>query len=99
RFRAAGRPIVGPSRRGAALECSKVYAKQFMDRAGIPTARFAVCDSADDALAAVSGDRFGFPVVVKADGLAAGKGVTVAQDRAEAEQAVRATMIDRRFGS
>jgi phosphoribosylamine--glycine ligase len=99
RFREAGRPIVGPSRRGAALECSKVHAKRFMERAGIPTARFEVCDSPDAALAAVSGARFGFPVVVKADGLAAGKGVTVAQDRDEAERAVRAAMVDRQFGA
>lgn len=98
-FRAKGHPIVGPSRMGAALECSKVYAKQFMQQAGIPTARFVVCDALDTALGAVSGDIFGFPVVVKADGLAAGKGVTVAENRADAEAAVREAMVDRRFGS
>jgi phosphoribosylamine--glycine ligase len=98
-FRAKGRAIVGPSRIGAALECSKVYAKQFMQQAGIPTARFEVCEALEAALEAVSGDTFGFPVVVKADGLAAGKGVTVALDRAEAEAAVREAMVDRRFGS
>lgn len=98
-FRAAGRPIVGPSRRGAALECSKAHAKAFMARHGIPTARFAVCDDLAGALAAVSGGDFGFPVVVKADGLAAGKGVTIAADRAEAEAAVRAAMVDKQFGS
>ena len=98
-FRAAGRPIVGPSARGAALECSKVFAKRFMARHGIPTARFVVCDDLADALSAVSGDTFGFPVVVKADGLAAGKGVVVAGDRAEAEQAVREAMLEGRFGA
>ena len=98
-FDRAGRALIGPSRQAAALECSKVYAKEFMARAGIPTARFAVCHDLDAALAAVSGGQFGFPVVVKADGLAAGKGVTVAQDRAEAEAAVRAAMIDRQFGA
>ncbi|HEX5069677.1 MAG TPA: phosphoribosylamine--glycine ligase [Vicinamibacterales bacterium] len=98
-FRSHGRPIVGPSKRGAALECSKAHAKAFMSRHGIPTARFAVCDTAESALAAVSGARFGFPVVVKADGLAAGKGVTVAADRAEAEAAVRAAMVDKQFGA
>lgn len=98
-FARAGRAIIGPSRRAAALECSKVYAKQFMANAGIPTARFRVCHDLETALAAVSGEEFGFPVVVKADGLAAGKGVTVAQDRAEAEAAVRAAMVDRRFGA
>ena len=98
-FRAAGRPIVGPSSRGAALECSKAHAKAFMARHKIPTARFVVCDDLASALAAVSGRDFGFPVVVKADGLAAGKGVTIAADRAEAEAAVRAAMVDQQFGS
>jgi len=98
-FRREQRPIVGPSQAGAALECSKVYSKAFMARHSIPTARFVVCDSADAAFAAISGASFGFPVVVKADGLAAGKGVTVAADRAEAESAIRAAMIDKQFGA
>ncbi len=97
-FRKAGRPIVGPSSRGAALECSKAFAKAFMARHGIPTARFQICDDLNHALDAVSGREFGFPVVVKADGLAAGKGVVVARDRAEAEEAVRAAMLEHRFG-
>ena len=97
-FRRAGRPIVGPTSGGAALECSKAYAKAFMQRHGIPTARFVVVDSLPAALDAVSGRPFGFPVVVKADGLAAGKGVIIAADRAEAEQAVRAAMQTRQFG-
>jgi phosphoribosylamine---glycine ligase len=99
RFRKEGLPIIGPSRLGAALECSKAEAKAFMNEHRIPTARFAVCDSVDRALAAVSGTDFGFPVVVKADGLAAGKGVTIAADRAEAEAAVRAAMVDKQFGA
>jgi phosphoribosylamine--glycine ligase len=70
-----------------------------MQRHNIPTARFVICDNAADALAAVSGSSFGFPVVVKADGLAGGKGVTVAADRDEAEAAVRAAMIDKQFGA
>ena len=70
-----------------------------MQRHNIPTARFVVCDDAADAMEAVSGKSFGFPVVVKADGLAAGKGVTVAADRAEAEAAVHAAMVDRQFGA
>jgi len=98
-FREHGRPIVGPTRRGAALECSKAHAKAFMAQHAIPTARFVVCDDASSAMEAVSGSRFGFPVVVKADGLAAGKGVTVAADRAEAEAAVRAAMVDKQFGA
>ncbi|MCE2542794.1 MAG: phosphoribosylamine--glycine ligase [Acidobacteria bacterium] len=98
-FAAAGRPLFGPRKAAARLESSKVYAKRFMARHGIPTARFRVCDTADAALAAVAGEAFGFPVVVKADGLAAGKGVTVAPDRATAEAAVRAAMVDGRFGA
>lgn len=99
RFRRAGLPILGPSRTGAALESSKVHAKACMHRWGVPTARFVVCDSVESAMDAVAGPAFGFPVVVKADGLAAGKGVTVAVDRADAEAAVRDAMVDRRFGA
>jgi phosphoribosylamine--glycine ligase len=99
RFASAGRAIIGPTQAAAALEYSKVYAKQFMASQGIPTARFRVCNDLSEALAAVSGDEFGFPVVVKADGLAAGKGVTVAPDRQTAEAAVRAAMVDHQFGA
>jgi len=98
-FRSEGRPIVGPSRKGAALECSKAFAKDFMNRHGIPTARFVVCDTVEQALDAVSGRTFGFPVVVKADGLAAGKGVTIAADLEQAQAAVRGSMEDKLFGA
>jgi phosphoribosylamine--glycine ligase len=91
--------ILGPSRLGAALECSKVHSKQFMVRYGIPTAGFSVCDSADSALAEIAAHSFGRPLVIKADGLAAGKGVVIAETRAEAETAVRAAMLDRAFGA
>jgi phosphoribosylamine--glycine ligase len=97
-FRQAGLPIVGPSRAAAALESSKVFSKEFMARHRIPTSRFLVCDTLPQALAAVAGPQFGWPVVIKADGLAAGKGVVVAENRAEAEKAVRAAMIDKQFG-
>ncbi len=97
-FADAGRLLFGPTRAAAALESSKAFAKAFMARHGIPTARFAVCRDERQAFAAVGGDRFGFPVVVKADGLAAGKGVTVAADRNAAEAAVRDAMVARRFG-
>ena len=97
-FADVDRPLFGPLQAAARLESSKVFAKEFMARHRIPSARFCVCESAAAALTAVAGDAFGFPVVVKADGLAAGKGVTVAADREAAEQAVRAAMIDRRFG-
>ena len=97
-FADAGRTLFGPTRAAAALDSSKAFAKAFMARHGIPTARFAVCRDEGQALEAVGGDRFGFPVVVKADGLAAGKGVTVAPDRPAAEAAVREAMVARRFG-
>ena len=97
-FAARDRRLFGPSRVAAQLESSKAFAKDFMARHEVPTARFRVCDRADEALSAVAGPVFGFPVVIKADGLAAGKGVTVAPDRAAAEQAVRDAMLDHRFG-
>ncbi len=86
RFRAEGRAIIGPTAEAAQLEGSKIYAKRFFERLGIPTARFTAADNARDARRVC--DRFGFPVVVKADGLASGKGVVVAHDRAEAERAI-----------
>ncbi len=85
-FRARGRRIVGPDRRAAQLEGSKIFAKNFFVQSNIPTAAFVTVENAVEALAAL--DRFGFPVVLKADGLAAGKGVVVAQDRAAAETAL-----------
>jgi len=90
-FQAAGLQIFGPSREAAAIEGSKQFAKALMDRAGIPTADHAVFTSADEAIAYIR--RQGAPIVVKADGLAAGKGVTVATT---IEQAVQA--IDEIFG-
>jgi phosphoribosylamine--glycine ligase len=99
RFRAAGRRVFGPPRAAAQLECSKVFAKGFMARHGIPTARYRVCESAADAREAVASGEFGFPVVLKADGLAAGKGVVVAADRADADAAIRAAMEEQQFGA
>lgn len=98
RFRDAGQLVVGPRRRAAALETSKAFSKQFMAESGIPTARFRTCTTLAQALDAVAGDEFGFPVVVKADGLAGGKGVVIAATREEAESAVHHAMVDRRFG-
>jgi len=99
RFRDAGRRIFGPPRAAAQLECSKAFAKGFMARHGIPTARYRVCESPAEARAAVASGEFGFPVVLKADGLAAGKGVVVAQDPGEAEAAIHAAMDERQFGA
>ncbi len=91
--------LVGPTRAAAQLESSKAFAKDFMSRHGVPTARFKTCASAEEALATIARGEFGYPLVLKADGLAAGKGVVIAEDRAAAEAAVRAVMLDRRFGS
>src|ERR1019366_3225099 len=84
-FRAAGRLIVGPTAAAARLEGSKVYAKQFFAANGIPTAHFEAVSNAQRV--AVAFRRFGFPLVVKTDGLAAGKGVIIAHTQAEAEAA------------
>jgi phosphoribosylamine--glycine ligase len=97
-FQSEGRAIVGPTKMAAALESSKAFAKDFMARHRVPTARFLVCESAELALAALARGEFGYPLVIKADGLAAGKGVVIADDRASAESAIRAMMVDRRFG-
>ena len=99
RFRAAGRRVFGPPRAAAQLECSKAFAKDFMARHGIPTARYRVCASSSEARDAIASGTFGFPVVVKADGLAAGKGVVVAADRADADAAIRAAMDEQQFGA
>ena len=97
-FSARGRPIFGPRRIAAQLETSKAFAKDFMARHQVPTARYRVCITADEAISVIRSGEFGDSLVVKADGLAAGKGVVVAETRAEAEDAVRASMIDRSFG-
>ena len=98
RFASDHRLIFGPTSGAARLESSKSFAKAFMARHGVPTARFRTCDAAEEALSSVRSGEFGFPVVLKADGLAAGKGVVIAIDRAEAEAAVAAAMHERRFG-
>src|SRR6185503_1386322 len=97
-FNAAGRPIVGPTRAAARLESSKSFAKGFMARHAVPTAKFFVCESPADALSIIYRGDFGYPIVLKADGLAAGKGVVIAEDRETAEATVRSMMVDRRFG-
>src|SRR5207247_1142337 len=91
-FAAAGRLLFGPTQAAARLESSKAFAKAFMARHRVPTARFHTCDSAADALGVIRTGEFGFPVVLKADGLAAGKGVVIAEDRAAAEAAVAMAM-------
>lgn len=85
-FRAAGRPIVGPTQENARLEGSKIFAKDFFRRYRIPTAEFVAATSREDARRELA--RFRYPVVIKTDGLAAGKGVIIAENREEAERAV-----------
>ena len=97
RFRAEGLRIFGPTAAAAQLEGSKAFAKDFLARHGIPTAYYAVHTDADAALAYVR-DK-GAPIVVKADGLAAGKGVIVAMTLEEAENAVRDMLSGNAFGS
>ena len=91
RFRAAGLRIFGPTAAAAQLEGSKAYAKDFLARHNIPTAYYAVHSDVDAALAYVR--EKGAPIVVKADGLAAGKGVIVAMSLTEAEDAVQETLL------
>ena len=95
-FRAQGRRIFGPTAKAAQLEGSKAYAKDFLQRHGIPTAFYAVHTDVDAALAYIR--EKGAPIVVKADGLAAGKGVIVAMTQDEAEAAVRDMLSGNAFG-
>lgn len=91
-FEKRGLRIVGPGREAARLESSKAFAKNFMRRHGIPTARYRIASSADEALNILRSGEFGdeeMPVVIKADGLAAGKGVVVASSRSEAIKAIK----------
>ncbi len=99
RFAAAGRLLFGPTAEAARLESSKAFAKAFMARHGVPTARFHTSETLDDGLRVVRAGEFGWPVVLKADGLASGKGVVIADDREAAEAAIVAAMRDRRFGA
>jgi phosphoribosylamine--glycine ligase len=95
-LRAAGMPVFGPSRAAAQLEGSKGFTKDLCARAGIPTARYDRANSLDAARAAVAGH--GLPVVIKADGLAAGKGVVIAETHEDAEAAL-ADMFAGQFGN
>jgi phosphoribosylamine--glycine ligase len=98
-FGAASRPIVGPTRAAAALESSKAFAKHFMARHSVPTARFADCTTSKEALDVIAGGDLGLPIVVKADGLAAGKGVVVATTVDEAHAAVDAMLVGNALGA
>jgi len=97
-FAGRGRLLFGPRERAAQLETSKAFAKDFMARHGVPTAPYRVCASAADAIETIRGRLLGDRIVVKADGLAAGKGVVVADGLDAAEEAVRSMMVARAFG-
>lgn len=97
RLTASGHPVFGPTEAGARIEASKAFAKDLMSRAGVPTSQSGTFDNADEALAYVAAHAE--PLVVKASGLAAGKGAVVCATRAEAEDAVRTMMVDDRFGA
>ena len=96
-FQMRGLRLVGPSATAARLEGSKIFAKQFMARHLIPTAQFTACHSVESARAAM-GLEYTFPVVVKADGLAAGKGVRIAHSQEEFDAAINDLMVERVFG-
>jgi phosphoribosylamine--glycine ligase len=96
-FRMRGLRVFGPTQAAAQLESSKDFAKAFMQRRGIPTAQYRTFTNVAEARAYV--DQRGAPIVVKADGLAAGKGVVVAQTVAEAKAAIDAMLIDNRLGA
>lgn len=96
-FNAAGLRVFGPCQAAARMEGSKRFSKEIMTAAGVPTARSQSFNDADAALAAL--DSFALPVVIKADGLAAGKGVVIAQTRDEAVGAIRSMLVDAVFGT
>ena len=96
-FNKRGLAIFGPNRLGAELEGSKVFSKQFMLRNGIPTPEADFCESEDEARAACK--KRGFPVVLKADGLAAGKGVIIVKTGEDLETALHGFFRDRKFGN
>ncbi len=96
RFAAAGIPIIGPDQKAAQLEGSKAFTKRILEEAGVPTADFEIFDDPTEAFQALQGKSY--PLVVKADGLAAGKGVLIVQDQGEAEDAIRTIMEEKAFG-
>jgi phosphoribosylamine--glycine ligase len=96
-FQKRGLPIFGPSRLAAELEGSKVFSKEFMRKYGIPTASSFTVNSIDEGKAALK--EIGFPAVLKVDGLAAGKGVVIAENKAEAEEFLRVVFEEKRFGN
>lgn len=97
-FEKEGLKIFGPNKNAAELEGSKVFAKQFMERHRIPTAKFEIADSVEQAKSIVGAGKFSFPLVMKADGLAAGKGVILCRNPKRAEEAINTIMVEKKFG-
>jgi phosphoribosylamine--glycine ligase len=98
-FEKKGLKIFGPDEDSAQLEGSKVYAKQFMERHNIPSAKYKVVFSPKEAKKILGSDEFSFPLVIKANGLAAGKGVIICEDREKATEAINLIMIEKKFGA
>jgi phosphoribosylamine--glycine ligase len=98
-FERRGLKIFGPSKKAAEIEGSKVFAKEFMSRHRIPTGRFKVTDDFEQARKILASGEFDFPVVVKADGLAAGKGVVVCATQKKAEETAAEMLVQKTFGA
>ncbi len=92
-------PIFGATRAAAEIETSKVFSKEFMVKHGVPTAAHEVVATAEQARAVLKKRKSAYPVVLKVDGLASGKGVVVAGDKKEADQAIETMLVERRFGT
>lgn len=99
KFETRGLKVFGPSKKAAELEGSKVFAKEFMARHRIPTGRFRVTDSFDTAKKILVSGEFGYPVVIKADGLAAGKGAVVCSSQKKAEETAAEMLVQKKFGA
>jgi phosphoribosylamine--glycine ligase len=95
-FKRRNLKIFGPTQKAATIESSKAFAKYFMKKSGIPTASFQVFDSSIEAISYIRSASF--PLVVKADGLASGKGVFICKDVKEAEESIRVIMLENKFG-
>ncbi len=96
-FKAAGLKVFGPTKDGAQIEGSKVFSKELMKKYNIPTAKYEVFESYDEALAYIEKEN-SYPAVIKAEGLALGKGVIIAKDLEEAKAALKEIMLDKVFG-
>ncbi|HEU0094007.1 MAG TPA: phosphoribosylamine--glycine ligase [Vicinamibacteria bacterium] len=98
-FQRRGLAIFCPSRAAAEIEGSKAFAREFMSRHDIPSPKYVICSSREEADEAVKKGTLGYPLVLKVDGLAAGKGVVVVENKAEAQAAVADMMSDKKFGT